>query len=86
MNYPLCTIAETPRLPEHCIEYAVVVLWEQRFPTQKMNRDSPADMQWVFEQAKAHSLYVELEIASVVRTAPPPSASPASLISSRWAW
>jgi len=52
VNYPLCTIAETPRLPEHCIEYAVVVLWEQRFPGQKLNRDSPADMQWVFEQAK----------------------------------
>ena len=39
VNYPLCTIAETPRLPEHCVEYAVVVLWEQRFPGQKLNRD-----------------------------------------------
>ena len=41
-NYPLCTIAETPRLPEHCVEYAVVVLWEQRFPGQKLNRDRAA--------------------------------------------
>jgi len=51
VNYPLCTIAETPRLPEHCIEYAVIVLWEKHFPGKKMNNDSAADMKWVYEQA-----------------------------------
>lgn len=51
VNFPLCTIAETPRLPEHCIEYAVVVLWEKTFPGRKLNADSPTDMKWVFDQA-----------------------------------
>lgn len=51
VNYPMCTIAETPRLPEHCIEYALVVLWEKVFPGRKVNNDSPTDMKWIFEQA-----------------------------------
>lgn len=52
VNFPMCTIAETPRLPEHCIEYALVVLWEQAFPGKKVNTDSPTDMKWLFDQAR----------------------------------
>ena len=26
-TYPICTIANTPRLPEHCIEWASVLEW-----------------------------------------------------------
>lgn len=25
--FPICTIANTPRLPEHCIEWASVLEW-----------------------------------------------------------
>src|SRR5437879_598480 len=32
VNYPICTIANTPRLPEHCIEWAHLIQWPKDFP------------------------------------------------------
>ena len=32
VNYPLCTIASKPRLPEHCVEYVKILLWSKEKP------------------------------------------------------
>lgn len=29
--FPICTIANTPRLPEHCIEWASILEWPRVF-------------------------------------------------------
>lgn len=28
----MCTIANTPRIPEHCIAYAFEILWDKENP------------------------------------------------------
>lgn len=57
-SFPLCTIANTPRLPEHCIEYAHVILWDRLNPfgkNTKLDKDSVEHMQWIYEKAKARA-------------------------------
>ncbi|KAI0564129.1 ubiquitin-activating enzyme E1 [Gracilaria domingensis] len=56
-NYPFCTIANTPRLPEHCIEYANVILWDKRKPfgSVKLDMDNVEHTTWLYETAKARA-------------------------------
>ncbi|KAL1925706.1 uncharacterized protein VTP21DRAFT_589 [Calcarisporiella thermophila] len=50
-TFPICTIANTPRLPEHCIEWASVLEWPRIFPDKKLDTDDPQHIQWLFETA-----------------------------------
>lgn len=54
VNFPLCTIAHTPRLPEHCVEYARMLLWpkEKPFGDSGIDGDDPHHISWIFERAK----------------------------------
>uniref|UniRef100_A0A914ZGH4 NEDD8-activating enzyme E1 catalytic subunit n=1 Tax=Parascaris univalens TaxID=6257 RepID=A0A914ZGH4_PARUN len=53
VNYPLCTIANMPRLPEHCIEYVKLIQWrsDRPFNGEALDTDKPDHVQWVYKAA-----------------------------------
>jgi ubiquitin-activating enzyme E1 C len=51
----LCTIAHTPRLAEHCIEYARILLWPKENPfgdDVQLDGDDPHHIAWIYERAR----------------------------------
>lgn len=53
ISYPLCTIANTPRLPEHCIEYVKIIQWDKENPFKSvLDGDDPEHVTWVYEKAQ----------------------------------
>jgi len=54
VNFPLCTIAHTPRLPAHCVEYAKILLWPKENPfgeETSIDGDDPNHISWIYEKA-----------------------------------
>lgn len=52
---PLCTLATIPRQPEHCIEWAHIIAWEQEKPFPKLDNDDPEHITWLFQKAAARA-------------------------------
>ncbi|WAR24989.1 UBA3-like protein [Mya arenaria] len=55
VNFPLCTIAHTPRLPEHCIEYVRILLWPKEEPFGvgvAIDGDEPLHIRWIMEKSQ----------------------------------
>ncbi|TDZ26252.1 NEDD8-activating enzyme E1 catalytic subunit [Colletotrichum sidae] len=48
---PLCTIASIPRQPEHCIEWAHVIAWDQEKPFPQLDKDEPTHVSWLYQKA-----------------------------------
>lgn len=58
-TFQICTIAHTPRRPEHCIEYARIFKWAEDKPfldekgePEKPDMDNPLHLRWMYEVAK----------------------------------
>ncbi|KAJ3241236.1 hypothetical protein HDU78_001952 [Chytriomyces hyalinus] len=66
VTFPICTIANTPRMPEHCIQYASILLWPKEYPTTKIDGDDPDHINWLFNEASKRA--EEYGIRGVTRT------------------
>jgi len=69
-NYPLCTLANTPRIPEHCIQWAALIRWDEARPfvdadgnAVPIDGDKADHLMWVFEQASQRA--ADFNIAGV---------------------
>ncbi|XP_051967859.1 NEDD8-activating enzyme E1 catalytic subunit-like isoform X2 [Xyrauchen texanus] len=54
INFPMCTIASMPRLPEHCVEYVRMLLWPKDKPfgdDVALDGDDPKHIQWVYQKS-----------------------------------
>ncbi|KAI1443129.1 hypothetical protein F5Y02DRAFT_228140 [Annulohypoxylon stygium] len=52
---PLCTLATIPRQPEHCIEWAHIIAWEQDKPFSSLDKDDPEHITWLYQKALARA-------------------------------
>ncbi|KAK0503389.1 hypothetical protein EDD18DRAFT_1137669 [Armillaria luteobubalina] len=59
--FPICTIANTPRLPEHCIEWASVLEWPRVQGDKKMDTDDPDHINWLYTVASARAKEFKIE-------------------------
>ncbi|KAI5479028.1 ubiquitin-activating enzyme E1 C [Pseudohyphozyma bogoriensis] len=59
--FPICTIANTPRLPEHCIEWASILEWPRVFKDKKVDNDDPEHIQWLFDTARTRAEQYNIE-------------------------
>lgn len=59
--FPICTIANTPRLPEHCIEWASVLEWPKVKGDRKLDTDDPDHITWLYTVAAARAKEFKIE-------------------------
>jgi len=57
INFPMCTLADIPRTPAHCVEWAKQLEWDRAKPfgEQALECDDPRHMQWLYQAALARA-------------------------------
>ncbi|EWM24721.1 nedd8 activating enzyme [Nannochloropsis gaditana] len=61
-SFQLCTLADTPRQPEHCVAYAQILLWPEAHPEGTvLDPDIPEHVAWVWGKAKERARQFGIE-------------------------
>ena len=59
-TFAMCTIAENPRVPEHCIEYAFTIEWSKHH-NKPVDKDSIEDVEWIYKTALERAKKYKIE-------------------------
>ena len=59
-TFAMCTIAENPRVPEHCIEYAFTIEWNKHH-NKPVDKDSIEDVEWIYKTALERAKKFKIE-------------------------
>jgi len=51
----LCTLATIPRQPQHCIEWAHIIAWEEQRKGDVLDTDDPEHITWLYKTALARA-------------------------------
>jgi ubiquitin-activating enzyme E1 C len=65
---PLCTLATIPRQPEHCIEWAHIIKWEEERKEIVLDTDDPAHITWLYEKALSRAKEFNIEGVTYSKT------------------
>ena len=52
---PLCTLATIPRQPQHCIEWAHIIAWDEHRKGETLDTDDPEHITWLYQKALARA-------------------------------
>jgi len=65
-NFPMCTTADKPRSPEHCIVFAMEKRWPEKFgDDKKIDGDNEEHINLVMDWAKEHAVKFNLDDKAV---------------------
>ncbi|KAL0248308.1 hypothetical protein GEMRC1_003544 [Eukaryota sp. GEM-RC1] len=87
-RFPICTLANRPRAPEHCVEYAAFHLWPEQHPETNFDLENSEHLNILMKMANNHcqefglELVTERMVESVVKNVIPAVASTNALVAS----
>ena len=65
VRFQECTIASSPRQPEHCIIWAKEMHWEKERPGESIDGDNDEHIQWIMEQAREHAKKFQIPVEAI---------------------
>ncbi|SCU82116.1 LADA_0C03092g1_1 [Lachancea dasiensis] len=65
-SYPLCTVANNPRLPEHVIEYLLTVQWIEEHADETFDHTNSEHLQWLMDRSLERATLFKIDTCKLL--------------------